>query len=273
MSGKTLIMCSLATNLILNGHNVLYVTFEDPENKIASRIAQNMFDVTQAQYKHMSLQDFGKAFSKVKQTLKGNKLVIKEFPECSTNALMIKSLIKELDEKQNFKPDILFIDYIGCMIPNGRPNPNLNTNTTLMLIASQIRAVGMELGIPVISGAQTNRGGYGTAEISLNDAADSFSSTMKADAIFGITQPEEFKEQGMYLVKLLKTRYGNQRGENVTIGVDIEKQRIFDINSSQYANRTLNIFDSGASNHVEKPNKADPEDEPYEYDGNDDFTL
>lgn len=241
--GKTLIMCSLATNLIMSGYNVLYVTFEDNENKIASRIAQNMFDVTQEQYKKMSLEEFGKAYKNAMTKLKDNKLIIKEFPEGSSSALTIKTLMKELKEKKNFIPDVLFIDYIGCMVPNGRQNPNMNTNTILMLVAAQVRSIGMELGIPVISASQTNRGGYGMSEINLDDVSDSFSSTMKADAIFGFTQSEEFKEQGLYSVKLLKTRYGNKRGTITSIGVNVEKQRIFDV-TNYSGNQTVNIFDS-----------------------------
>lgn len=241
--GKTLIMCSLATNFILAGYNVLYVTFEDSENKIGQRISQNLFDVTQADLKAMSAEEYVKCFQKTLGKIKNNRLIIKEYPEGSTNALMIETLLKELSEKKNFKPDILIVDYIGCMIPNGRPNPNLNSNTMLLTVAAQIRAIGMKNGIPVISASQTNRGGYGVSEINLSDAADSFGQNMKADAVFGVTQSEEFKEQGMYSVKLLKTRYGNRRGDITSIGVDIEKQRIFDITNFT-GNQTVNIFET-----------------------------
>ena len=257
--GKTLIMCSLAKNFVMEGLNVLYVTFEDPENKIASRIAQNMFDVTQLQYKHMSRDDFNRVYQKTMGLLKNqNKLIIKEFPEGTVNAMQLESLLKELDDKKGFRPDVLVIDYIGCMIPNGRPNPNLNTNSTLQLISMQVRAVAMEYGIPIISGLQANRGGYGVAEIGLNDVADSFASTTKADAIFGVTQPDEYKESSMYCVKLLKTRYGNQRNDTVLLGVDIEKQRIFDVNQVDAKMSSVNIFDS-------KPSKSNVDDEPYVY--------
>lgn len=243
--GKTLVMCSLATNFVMNGYNVLYVTFEDPENRIASRVAQNMFDITQQQYRQMSRDDFAKAFTKAKTRLRNNRLIIKEFPEYSTNAMKVRSLIKELDEKQNFKPDILFIDYIGCMIPNGRYNPNMNSNTLLLTVAMQVRALGMELGIPVISASQANRGGNGTAEIALTDVADSFGQNMKADAVFGLTQPEEMAEQNLYIVKLLKTRYGaplNGRPIMTRIGVDKEKQRVFDIDIAATSYNAANIF-------------------------------
>ena len=92
------------------------------------------------------------------------------------------------------------------MVPNGRLNPNMNSNTLLLTVAMQVRALGMELGIPVISASQANRGGNGVAEIALTDVADSFGQNMKADAVFGVTQPDEMKEQNLYIVKLLKTR-------------------------------------------------------------------
>lgn len=244
--GKTLIMCSLTTNFVMHGYRVLYVTFEDSENKIATRIAQNMFDITQQQYKVMSREDFAKAFMKAKSVAGGDKLVIKEYPEGTVNALQIEALIKDLKDKKKFVPDVLVVDYIGCMIPNGKVNlNNMNSNTQLTLAAQQIRALGMKYGFPVISASQTNRGGHNTAEISLSDAADSFGQNMKADAVFAVTQTPEMKDQGMYNVQLLKTRYGNQRGQFVTIGVDVEKQRIFDLNSgASVASRTQNIIDN-----------------------------
>ena len=238
-------MCALTTNFVMHGYRVLYVTFEDSENKIATRIAQNMFDITQQQYKVMSRDDFAKAFTKAKSIAGGDKLVIKEYPEGTVNALQIEALIKDLKDKKRFVPDVLVVDYIGCMIPNGKPNPNLNSNSLLTLAAQQIRALGMKYGFPVISASQTNRGGYNTAEISLSDAADSFGQNMKADAVFAVTQTAEMKDQGMYNVQLLKTRYGNQRGQFITIGVDVEKQRIFDLNSNaSVAARTQNVVDN-----------------------------
>ena len=145
------------------------------------------------------------------------------------NAIGLKALLKELEEKKNFIPEVLIIDYIGCMIPNGKVSINTNDNTILKLVSGQVRSIGMIKGIPIVSAMQTNRGGYQSADLGLDDAADSFGQTMKADAIFGIMQSPEMKEANMYTVKLLKTRYGNKRGNVVTIGVDVEKQRLFDL--------------------------------------------
>lgn len=243
--GKTLIMCSLTTNFVMNGYKVLYVTFEDSENKIATRIAQNMFDITQQQYKVMSEENFNTAILKAKKNAGANNLIIKEYPEGTVNALQLEALIKDLKDKKKFVPDILMVDYIGCMIPNGKPNNNMNSNTMLTLAAQQVRALGMKYGFPVISSSQTNRGGYGNAEISLSDAADSFGQNMKADAVFAVTQTPEMKEQGMYSIQLLKTRYGNQRGQIITVMVDIEKQRIKELNAmDNTSTRITNAMDA-----------------------------
>jgi hypothetical protein len=115
------------------------------------------------------------------------------------------------------------------MIPNGRTNADMNDNSKLRSVCEEVRAIGMDMGIPIISAAQANRGGYGKAEIGLDDAADSFGQTMKADVIFGVTQTPDLKSANMYTVKLLKTRYGQPPNPIVTIGVDIEKQRIYDL--------------------------------------------
>lgn len=226
--GKTLWMCALAKNMLQAGYNVLYVTFEDSENKIGQRITQNMFDLSRDELKAMSLQDYQKCWNKYRSSIKTN-LYIKEFPEMATNALTIHAFIKELKERKSFIPDIVFVDYIGCMIPNGRDNPNMNSNTRLLTIASQVRAISMVDGFPIVSGAQVNRGGFDSAHIGLNDAADSFGQTMKADAILAITQSKELLDNGYYDVEISKTRFGNNKGEHRTIRVNIDKQRIMDV--------------------------------------------
>ena len=247
--GKTLMMCSLSTNMVRANYNVLYVTFEDSETKIAKRIAQNMFDVTQEQLKLMTLDDYNKCWTKTKANIKSN-LIIKEFPEDSTNALMLEACIKELADKKGFKPDVVFIDYIGCMIPNGRENNSANSNTLLLKVAMQTRALAMKYGFPIVSGAQVNRGGYDSADVGLNDAADSFGQHTKADAVLAITQTPEFKEQNLYHVKLSKTRFGNNRGDDKAIQVDIDKQRIYDL--PDYTRKTTASVKDFKMNNVNK---------------------
>lgn len=229
--GKTLVLCSITSALVLGGWKVLYVSFEDSEIKVGQRIMQNIFDITQNELRALNKEAYAKLWKKRASGIGHNKLVIKEYSEGCINALAIKALMQELKEKRGFVPDALVIDYIGCMIPNGRPNPSENDNSKLREICAQVRSIGMEMNIPVLTAAQSNRGGYGKAELGLDDAADSFGQTMKADVIFGITQTPELKEANMYTVKLLKTRYGQPKSSVVTIGVDTAKQKIYDLKS------------------------------------------
>ena len=150
--GKTLIMCSLSANMLLAGYKVLYITFEDSENKIGQRVTQNLFDLNRDELKAMSIEDYRKCWDAHRSLIKHN-LYIKEFPEMATNALNIKAYLKELKERKRFIPDIVFVDYIGCMIPNGRENPNINSNTRLLTIAAQVRSISMTEGYPFVSGA------------------------------------------------------------------------------------------------------------------------
>lgn len=248
--GKTLIMCSLSANMLLAGYKVLYITFEDSENKIGQRVTQNLFDLNRDELKAMSIEDYRKCWDAHRSLIKHN-LYIKEFPEMATNALSIKAYLKELKERKRFIPDIVFVDYIGCMIPNGRENPNINSNTRLLTIAAQVRSISMTEGYPFVSGAQVNRSGYSSDHVSLSDAADSFGQTMKADAILAITQPEDYLDGGFYDVEVAKTRFGNNKHEHKTIVVNIDKQRITDIDNYKAENATASLQDvnfSTASN-------------------------
>lgn len=231
--GKTLIMCSMAASLLLSGKKVFYLTFEDPELKIYQRIAQNLMDLSQTQLKTLTRENFHVLFNNMKQKCTDGKLKIKHCPEFSTNALMINTMLKELKDREGFEPDVVFIDYIGCMMPNGRVAKDMNDNTRLLLVSMQVRAIATTYHIPIMSAAQVNRGGYGSAEIGLDDVADSFGQTTKADAIFAVTRPPECEKAGLYKVFLAKTRYGITGPMAATIGVDTEKQRIYDLNAQQ----------------------------------------
>lgn len=132
--GKTLMLCSMGASMLLAGKKVLYLTFEDPELKIYQRIAQNLMDLTQNQLKTMTRENFLQRFDQVKQRCIGGRLKIKHNPEFTTNALMINSMLKELKEREHFEPDVILLDYIGCMIPNGY-SKDMNDNTRLTQVA------------------------------------------------------------------------------------------------------------------------------------------
>ena len=229
--GKTLIMASIASNMMAAGHNVLYITMEDPDKKIALRMMQNIFSITLDQMKMMNKNSFIALKNRMKEMTKSH-LKIVELPDATANCMKLCTVLKDLKEKKNFVPEIIFLDYIGCMIPNGRPNPTLNTNTILQRVAAETRgAICTRMGIPIVTALQTNRGGFDSADVDLNDVADSYGSTMKLDAVLAATQDKTMLENGMYKLKVAKTRLKNNKGTEVMIGVSIDKQQIYDLNT------------------------------------------
>jgi archaellum biogenesis ATPase FlaH len=230
--GKTLMMSCMASNIMARGKNVLYITFEDSKTKIATRMMQNLCDITQEQLKMLNKNSFIALKNKIK-SLSQTHLKIVEMEEAAVNTMRVRTLLKDLKEKKKFEPDVIFLDYVGCMIPNGRPNPNLNTNTILQKVVAEWRgSICMKLGIPTVTGFQVNRGGADSASVGLTDIADSFGSTTKVDAMFATTQDQTMMENGMYKLKVAKTRLKNNKGTEVMIGVCIDKQQIYDLNTS-----------------------------------------
>lgn len=230
--GKTLIMTAIASNMMAAGHNVLYITMEDPDKKIALRMMQNICNISQDQLKMLNKNSFISLKEKMK-ALTDRHLKIVELPDSTANAMRICTVLKDLKDKKNFVPEIIFLDYIGCMIPNGRPNPTLNSNTILQKVAAETRgAICTKMGIPIVTALQTNRGGFDSASVDLNDVADSYGSTMKLDAVLAATQDTAMLEQGMYKLKVAKTRLKNNKGTELMIGVNIDKQQIYDLNGT-----------------------------------------
>ena len=251
--GKTLIMSAIASNMVAAGHDVLYVTMEDPDKKIALRMLQNMCNITQEQLRMMNKNSFVALKNQLKQRT-SRHLKIVELPDATANAMKICTVLKDLKEKKNFVPEIIFLDYIGCMIPNGRPNPTLNTNTILQKVAAETRgAICTKMGIPIVTALQTNRGGYESATVDLNDVADSYGSTMKLDAVLAATQDKTMLEQGMYKLKVAKTRLKNNKGTEIMIGVSIDKQQIYDLNSKPASQVQIISPSAGAAVVDDKP--------------------
>ena len=205
---------------------------EDPDKKIALRMMQNICNISQDQLKMLNKNSFISLKEKMK-ALTDRHLKIVELPDSTANAMRICTVLKDLKDKKNFVPESIFLDYIGCMIPNGRPNPTLNSNTILQKVAAETRgAICTKMGIPIVTALQTNRGGFDSASVDLNDVADSYGSTMKLDAVLAATQDTAMLEQGMYKLKVAKTRLKNNKGTELMIGVNIDKQQIYDLNGS-----------------------------------------
>lgn len=255
--GKTLILSAIASNMMAGGHNVLYITMEDPDKKIALRMMQNLCDISQDKLKLLNKNSFVALKTRMKEMTKSH-LKIVELPDSTANAMKICTVLKDLKEKKNFVPEIIFLDYIGCMIPNGRPNPTLNTNTILQRVAAETRgAICTKMGIPIVTALQTNRGGFDSADVDLNDVADSYGSTMKLDAVIAVTQDKAQLDQGMYKLKVAKTRLKNNKGTEIMIGVDIGKQQIYDVGGKPQ--RLVNVTETTAvQNPAPTPAPAQP---------------
>jgi len=224
--GKSLVKTALASNCLAQNKNVLYVSLEMSESKVAERIMANLFDIDMSGLFKVPKIRFMNTFEKVKARI-NQKLVIKEFPTRSMNTNRLRTLLKELEMKKSFVPDIIFIDYLGIMLPNNFNRGN-NTNTEIKTISEELRGLGMEKSIPIVSSVQTNRGGFGEASLDLTDIADSIGTTNTADIIFAITQSEEMRSAGQYSWILLKNRYGLNKIKCI-VGVDYNKMRLYEI--------------------------------------------
>jgi len=234
--GKSLIKTGFATNTLLQNKNVLYITLEMSEGKVAERIMANLFDIELNDLYTIPKDRFMYVFEKVKETLK-NRLLIKEFPTRSANTNRIRNLLKELDLKNRFVPDIIYVDYMSIMVPNKTSRQN-NTNTELKIISEELRGLSMELSIPIVSSVQTNRGGFGESELELTDIAESIGVTGTADIIIGISQTDDMRLAGRYLLLLLKNRYGLNKIQSM-VGVDYKKMRIYEV-SDENENTDIN---------------------------------
>jgi len=221
--GKTLIMCSMASDALLQNKKVLYVTLEMEKHMIGERILANLFDVSLNDLPLMTREKFKLKFEKIRQHIKQN-LIIQEYPTKSINANHLRTLVKDLGIKKGFKPDILFIDYIGLMVPI-HIRKEENSYTEQKRISEEVRGVAGELGPATVSGVQTNRDGAESSDIDLTNIADSFGTAATADLIIAVTQSDEMREAGKFLWIILKSRYGRNKIK-FKVCVDYPKMRI-----------------------------------------------
>ena len=223
--GKSLIMTSLGVDCILRNKNVLYVSCEMSEEKISERVMANMFDIATDDLKLLTRSKFHEKFESIKKQVK-NKFVVKEYPTKSISCNHIRNLVKELKVRKKFIPDIIFVDYLGIMNPIYR-NKGDNTYLEVKRISEELRGMAVELGIPIISAVQTNRGGFGDAEIDLTDISDSIGTAATADIIIGVTQSEDFRKVGKFTWIILKNRYGLNK-HTFPVNVNYYKMRIYE---------------------------------------------
>ena len=228
--GKSLFMCHLAASHLLKGLNVLYITLEMAEERIAERIDANLLDVTLDDLKMLPKDIYDKKIARVKNKTTG-KLIIKEYPTASAGSANFRHLLNELRLKRSFTTDVIFIDYLNiCMSSRIRNGANVNSYTYIKAIAEELRGLAVEFNVPIISATQTTRSGYSSSDLGLEDTSESFGLPATADFMFGLSTSEELEALNQIMVKQLKNRYGDPGTyRRFVIGIDRAKMRLYDV--------------------------------------------
>ena len=240
--GKSLFMCHVASGCLSQGHNVLYITMEMAEEKIAERIDANLLNIDLNELHTLSKEDYERKFSALKSKTHG-KLIIKEYPTASASVLHFRALLNDLAIKKNFKPDIIFIDYLNiCCSARIKPGANVNSYSYIKSIAEELRGLAVENALPIVSATQTTRSGYSSSDPGLEDTSESFGLPATADFMFALVSNEELEALGQILVKQLKNRYGDPNDyKRFVLGIDRAKMRLYDAEPSAQAD----IVDAG----------------------------
>ena len=231
--GKSLFMCHVAAGCLSQGHNVLYITMEMAEERIAERIDANLLNIDLNELQSITRDDYSRKFESLKSKTHG-KLIIKEYPTASASTLHFRALLNELHLKKNFRPDIIFIDYLNiCASSRIKPGGNVNSYTYIKSIAEELRGLAVEFALPVVSATQTTRSGFSNSDPGLEDTSESFGLPATADFMFALVTNEELEGLNQILVKQLKNRYSDPNFfKRFVVGVDRAKMRLYDAEQS-----------------------------------------
>jgi len=255
--GKSLFMCHVAASVLLQGRNVLYITLEMAEERIAERIDANLLNVPIQDITDLPKQMFENKVTSLAKKTQGT-LIIKEYPTASAHAGHFKSLLNELALKKSFRPDIIFIDYLNiCSSSRYRGNSNINSYTFVKAIAEELRGLAVEFNVPIVSATQTTRSGYGSSDVELTDTSESFGLPATADLMFALISTEELEELGQILVKQLKNRYNDPTiHKRFVVGIDRAKMRLYDCEQSAQQDILDNGKDEEYEHEERKPKKS-----------------
>jgi len=242
--GKSLAMCHFAAAYLMQNYNVLYITMEMAEERIAERIDANLMNVTMDDLKMLSLDMYEKRMKAIMSKTKG-KLVIKEYPTAAVNTAHFRALLQDLKLKRNFVPDVIFVDYLNiCASSRIKPGANINSYTYVKAIAEELRGLAVEWDVPVVSATQTTRSGFTNSDPGLEDTSESFGLPATADLMFALIATDELTALNQIMVKQLKNRYADPTlNKRFTVGIDRAKMKLYDLDLSAQSN----IIDSGQS--------------------------
>ena len=227
--GKSLFMCHMASSCLANGRNVLYVTMEMAEEKIAERIDANLLNVNIQEITDLPKPMFESKVTSLAKKTQGT-LIIKEYPTASAHSGHFKSLLNELALKKSFRPDIIFIDYLNiCASSRYRGNANVNSYSYIKAIAEELRGLAVEANVPIVSATQTTRSGFASSDVDLTDTSESFGLPATADLMFALISTEELEGMNQIMVKQLKNRYNDPTMfKRFIVGIDRAKMRLYD---------------------------------------------
>ena len=230
--GKSLFMCHVASSILLQGRNVLYITCEMAEEKIAERIDANLLNCNIRDIPELPEVLYNSKVNEISRKTQG-KLIIKEYPTASAHAGHFKALLSDLALKKDFKPDIIFIDYLNICASARYKGAIVNSYTYVKAIAEELRGLAVEHNVPIVSATQTTRAGFGNSDPDLTDTSESFGLPATADLMFALISTEELESQGRILVKQLKNRYNDPtNNRKFMIGIDRAKMRLYDVADS-----------------------------------------
>jgi archaellum biogenesis ATPase FlaH len=269
--GKSLFMCHMAGASLVQGKNVLYITMEMAEERIAERIDANLMNIPIDQLESLPKQVYDSKIMKVAQKNIG-KLIIKEYPTGAAHVGHFRALLNELKLKKNFKPDIIFIDYLNiCASSRIRGlGGSVNTYSYVKAIAEEMRGLAVEANVPLVSATQTTRSGYSNTDVGLEDTSESFGLPATADFMFAVISTEELEKLGQVMVKQLKNRYNDPTAnKRFIIGIDRARMKLYDVESS--AQTLLDDAAHVGSKTEDKPlntfgNKERPKFEGFNFD-------
>ena len=233
--GKSLYMCHVAASSLVEGRNVLYITMEMAEERIAERIDANLLNVPIDQLDSMSKDMFTEKVNNLARKTTG-RLIVKEYPTGSAHAAHFRALLNELKLKKQFEPDVIFVDYLNICASSRMKAMGgaINSYTYIKAIAEELRGLAVEFDLPIFSATQTTRSGYSNSDVGLEDTSESFGLPATADLMFALISTEELEKDGQMMVKQLKNRYNDPtQHKRFVIGVDRSKMRLYDVEESQ----------------------------------------
>ncbi len=232
--GKSLFMCHCAASILQQGKNVLYITMEMAEERIAERIDANLMDLPIEQLERLPENVFNDKIANIAKASIG-KLIIKEYPTGAAHTGHFRALLNELKMKKNFKPDIIYVDYLNICASSRMKGMggSINSYTYIKAIAEELRGLAVEFNVPIVSATQTTRSGFSNTDVGLEDTSESFGLPATADLMFALISTEELEELGQIMVKQLKNRYNDPtKYKRFVVGIDRSRMKLYDVEES-----------------------------------------